>query len=199
MKYLSALAPLFVYSYLRFFARPQLLALFGPNGDYWFEVLFCILALILHFKRILFLFNKRLIKLYTLSLAGGFLTLLGAKLFKLTIPFDLTEFSNIMLLVLWGPILEEFLFRFALYWPLHAGLGKVIAGLITSLFFSYCHFHAYFLVPRNLKSFVIYQTIYTFIIGYWWVEEYQKERNLVAPLGMHILFNFGFYLGLLLI
>lgn len=200
MGYLSAFAPILVYSYLRFFSRPQLLALFGQNGDYWFEVAFCGLALMLYWRQFKVKLRTNFYKLYGCSLIGGLLTLLiGKKLFGLVIPFQIKESSNILMLILWGPILEEFIFRFSLYWPLRTTVNKRWSAILTSLFFSYCHFHAYSLVPDTLKSFIIYQAIYTLVVGYWWVKEYQKEQNFLAPLGLHIFFNFGFYLGMILL
>lgn len=198
MRYFSAFAPLFVYAYFRFFARPQLLSLFGPHGDYWFETGFCVLALLLFYSKIKIKFEFSLLKKFGISLGLGTITLVIAKLLGILIPFQIDTPFSILMFVLLGPILEELLFRFSLYWPFESILPEKITAFLTATFFSYCHFNAYFVVPDTIKVFVLYQTFYTFLIGLWWIKIYQKDQNIVSPIGLHIFYNLGFYLGILL-
>ncbi|MBI3534181.1 MAG: CPBP family intramembrane metalloprotease [Deltaproteobacteria bacterium] len=100
------------------------------------------------------------------------------------------------LLLFVGPVLEEFLFRQA-FWSLFRRALRTQKGawIATALVFAFGHFFAYFFVPPELKSFVIYQTTYAFGLGVWWGYGIYKTGAISYTISLHFLFNFGFFIA----
>jgi membrane protease YdiL (CAAX protease family) len=113
----------------------------------------------------------------------------------LIIPFDLTSGITILFLLLVGPILEELVFRYAL-WEVSTKIfnQKFFPLLFTSGIFSFSHLYAYWSVPNELHSFVIYQAVYTFLLGLALGFFRRKYRSLLLPVIAHFAFNLGFYI-----
>lgn len=113
------------------------------------------------------------------------------------VPFDFSRKQTYLWLVFIGPIIEELIFRHSLYIPLKIILkkSKWIAIIITSAIFSYAHGRVLFdllAVPLAIKYFVIYQCLYTFILGLLWGYLREKRNSLVLAIIMHMGFNLGF-------
>lgn len=171
---------------------------FHPYGNYIFDLSFVIFFLIkmsseIHFKGG---WGKSSFIQYGLSLISGFLVYKAALHFKIAIPFDLKGTEVLLFLLIIGPILEEFIFRFCILYLLRTiSSSKFLIILFSSLLFSLSHFVAYFDVPKSIGIFVIYQSAYTFLIAIWWGYSYIKSKSLTIPCFLHIFFNFGFYLA----
>ena len=168
----------------------------STHAIYFFEVIWVALVCII-FKNVGFAGK------WTLNTAGGVVALLPlgwtthffARQQGMLIPFDFRSSETILFLLLIGPVLEEFVFRGAMWKLIEAWCSKsFVLILLTSLIFSYSHYQAVFSVPEEYKSFIYYQTAYTFILAFIcaWL---RLSTGLIAAIVAHLLFNFGFWLG----
>jgi membrane protease YdiL (CAAX protease family) len=66
---------------------------------------------------------------------------------------------------------------------------------ITTLLFAAGHFAAYWFVPNQFRSFVIYQTVYVTLLGA--ATGWRRFRTdcVSSAIFVHFGFNFGFYLA----
>ncbi len=191
---------LFTYLIVRFLLIGKLDALL-PYGSYLFELFFVAVTIRLYWQdfRIKFKPNKTFLIELLLALIAGFIVYKMAGWAKIAIPFNLSDHTTIILLLFVGPILEELLFREAL-WNL---LEKVFCCSVTtlilsSLLFSFGHFFAYFSTPEYVHNFIYYQSLYTLLIALWWGYRKMRTKEITTPIIMHAVFNFGFYLAFLI-
>jgi membrane protease YdiL (CAAX protease family) len=194
-KFLAA-SLLTIYVLLRY-VFPQTLDQFGQYATYAFEVIFCANAVYI-FRGQLTLrisYRKEMIWHGLATLVAGFAIFSLAAPVGLSVPFNLRDLELIFLLVIFGPILEEFIFRFAFWHALSELLTPKLVLPLTTLIFSYSHFAAYFLVPEDFKGFVLYQSSYTRLLGWWLGNRYRKYGSLGVTILYHMLFNLGFLLG----
>ncbi|MGE4233004.1 MAG: lysostaphin resistance A-like protein [Bacteriovoracia bacterium] len=172
---------------------------FGAYASYAFESLFCIVVIATFFRNKFKLFSKPskfVVAQIILAPAIGYLIYSVMVTFRMAFPFDLRNSELIVLLLVVGPILEEFIFRQALFFPLEDLLKKpILAVFSTAAIFSFSHFYAYSFVPDQIKSFVLYQTGYTLFLGLWWGSLYARTRAISWTILAHIGLNFGFWLG----
>src|SRR6185312_3458442 len=86
------------------------------------------------------------------ALLAGFVVYKSALRIGLTIPFDLSSKELLCLLLVIGPVIEELVFRGAL-WELFSCFTRSGCGLVavTSLVFSFAHFFAWWSVPAFLR------------------------------------------------
>lgn len=188
-----------VYLCLRYGLTAQVDAM-GPYTGYLLELMVVAFSLAV-FRRHFFvswrLSRGMFIQMFASLLLGGAIAQ-TAKYLDLPIPFDPSNKQTVAFLLLLGPVLEEFIFRFALWHSfLVLGSGAIGTWLLTSALFSYGHFHSYFFVPGNWQGFIIFQTLYTLAAGLWWGWSYKKTGNLAHPIVLHIVFNLGFFLAML--
>lgn len=111
-----------------------------------------------------------------------------------TVPFELSGGETIFFLLVVAPVLEEGLFRFLLWTPI-ARMNGGAALVVTSVLFSYSHYHAIAFVPADYHAFIYFQTIYTFILALGCGAMMLKHRSLSGAVLMHFMFNLGFYAG----
>ncbi len=168
---------------------------------YIVDISFVLISLVIYWQNLRFKFKLKTVNSFYLILsviAGMSVYFLAVKnLFM--IPFDFSHIKNIMLLILLGPLLEELIFRFSLWVPLMRIIkNKKIVILLTAFVFSYAHYQVIYLLPKDLYSFIYFQTFYTFILGIFWGWRLVKTSNFLSPLLLHIFFNTGFYFGYLL-
>jgi membrane protease YdiL (CAAX protease family) len=200
---LTALAIIVFYFVVRFGFLKQLdhLSLYGT---YYFEALFVATVVFFHRDQLKLKLKANLPLLRDAFICWG----LGLGVFAIAhscnipIPWDLFDKETIIFLLLIGPILEEFLFRQALWRPTEVLFSlknkrttTVITVVVTGLFFSFGHFHAYFGIPEFLKIFILFQTAYTFLMALWWGARYAQTGILSVPIILHMMFNFGFWIG----
>ena len=119
-----------------------------------------------------------------------------AKIIDTPIPFDFNNPELIIFLLLIGPILEEFIFRFFLWLSIKSIIKNILLQyFISASLFSYAHFHSYWFVESEFHTFIIFQTTYTFFLGLICSYVVQKWKSLPYAILIHILFNFGFYIA----
>jgi membrane protease YdiL (CAAX protease family) len=173
---------------------------FGPYTSYLAEAIFILLATVFYVSRLKLRFSLSKSYLLQLPLAvlSGFIIYKGAGILGLTIPFDLKSQETVVFLLFIGPLIEEGLYRHALWFPLQDIFGNRFLVVIgTAVIFAAGHFAAYYGVPAVLQSFVIYQTAYVLVIGIWWGIVRAQKDSVAATLPLHVLFNLGFYFGFL--
>jgi membrane protease YdiL (CAAX protease family) len=186
-----------VYLVVRFGFTTQLDAL-GEYASYLFEVCCVALAIGLSPRSLgdIFCFRRSILLGGTVSLIAGFGILKAATSLGFLIPFDLTGMETILLLLLFSPILEEFIFRFFLWQPVESLTQKpVLAWIGTSVVFSYSHLHTMWFVPADIHPFIIFQTIYTLFLGFFCGYFVYKYKTLLGAILVHFFFNLGFYLA----
>lgn len=167
-------------------------------ASYAFECVFVGLVWFLYRDQIkLFKFYfKQLISDFLIPILSGFAIYKLAVYSLIPIPFDLKSLETIILLTTFGPILEELIFRMALWEPLKNIFTKTSHVIILStILFAVGHLQALWFVPESLRSFVIYQTLYVIILGLGAGWRRSESQSLFAPILLHISFNFGFYLA----
>lgn len=169
----------------------------SPYYAYGFEILFVAVALLVYRGRCGFRLNPGQLWLpFIFLFVGGWAIYELAIYANLTIPFDLQGGETIFLLLILAPVLEELLFRFALWEPAKDLWKKDSTVLIaTTAFFSFGHLTALWTVPVEYRSFVLYQTLYVVVLGLacGWVR--LAANSLAAPMLLHFAFNLGFFLA----
>lgn len=130
------------------------------------------------------------------ALVGGFAIYHAAAWISVPIPFDLSAKETIFLLLVVAPLLEEAIFRLAL-WEALAELvpNPWFITSVTTLLFSFGHFSAYFYVPEEYKNFLLYQTGYVIFLGIAASIARIRSNTFLAPMLVHFGFNLGFLLG----
>ena len=164
---------------------------------YLFEVLW-VLAILLIYRSFEWFSKKKILRWLTIALLAG---VLGAwvQLYAfhsgITIPFDYENKDTLLLLLLVGPLQEEFVFRLGL-WKVFSDLiaNKWILILITTLFFSYSHYDMIAVLPASMHDFIKFQAKYTFLLGI--ICGYLRWNfGMAATILAHLLFNLGFWLA----
>jgi membrane protease YdiL (CAAX protease family) len=163
---------------------------------YLFELFFILIAISIFKNKFKITSANGKTKHYLRYLAGGFITIIFCKLFGTKIPFDLNSGGIIVLLILIAPLLEELIFRFSL-WQCFESLDKTkkYALILTSSLFSLAHFKSVLLIAPGFLTFVTFQSVYTLILGHRLGLRYQKNRNVLEVIILHMLFNLGFLIG----
>jgi membrane protease YdiL (CAAX protease family) len=132
----------------------------------------------------------------TLSFFLGLIVFHLAKPMKLFVPFDFKSNETLVLLLVVAPILEEAIFRMAL-WDAFRQFTKNHFALIaiTSFLFMAGHLSAYWFVSDEYKGFVLYQAAYVVLLGFLTGVSRLKTESLNSPVLTHFVFNFGFFLS----
>lgn len=170
----------------------------SPYASYAFEFSFVALTGWYYRKRIHF-FNFHWTHLFSdfiLPLGAGFGIYKLAVFSLLPIPFDLKSSELIFLLLFVGPLLEELIFRMAL-WEIIQDLipKKAFVLILTTLLFSFGHLQSLWAVPAELRAFVLYQSLYVILLGLGAGWRRLESKSLLAPMLIHCTFNLGFFLG----
>jgi membrane protease YdiL (CAAX protease family) len=194
---LFALIFLVAYGAFRFIWT-EILDSIHNYASYVFEVVFVVVTLKLlpNPEKEKSVPGRKLVRDFAISSIAGFIVFKLANVFSLPIPFDLSSTMNLLLLLLIGPILEELLFRGALWRLFRTMISKASAIMvITSVLFSLAHFTAWFRVPIDLQPFILFQTGYTLLLGLYCGLRRSQTLGISAPVFCHLGFNLGFYLG----
>jgi len=137
-------------------------------------------------------------------LFAGFIVEALAHIFKLPIPFRIETsplaWDFIILFLIIGPLLEELIFRWAL-WDMLKRIHPLpnVRLLVTSALFALAHLLAWATVPEELHSFVAFQGFYTFCLALALGAFRLRARSVWVAFLFHALFNLGFGLGLVLL
>jgi membrane protease YdiL (CAAX protease family) len=182
------------------FGLEQELDQLGPYSTYFFELGFVAFATGYYRNRLKLSLPSlsRTIGDSAIGLFGGYFAYKFTRPLSITVPFQLNEAQTLLFLLLIGPLLEEALFRLAIWEPL-SDLIKTPKVLIavTSTVFSLAHFFPWWTLPDKLHSFILYQTGYVFFLGSYCGLRRQQTQSILIPILIHLCFNFGFYLGYL--
>jgi membrane protease YdiL (CAAX protease family) len=163
--------------------------------SYLWDIVFTVMAYFWCRQPLYFRFqDQRLLALYaavTLSLAV--LAIIIMNLIGVTHAFSMLDHLFIEMVVV-APILEELVFRLAFGLATQeTSLPERKQALINAGIFSFAHLIAYFVVPDVFKGFIIAQTFYTFFLGYFCFQIFQKTRNILYSIFLHFIFNLTFY------
>ena len=188
----------FVGSYvvLRMAGDPLIWSQCSEYYSYFFEFGFSVLA---------FLYFRKQIRIWSLktkedSVAGFLAFVSGAGAFsiahamQIAVPFDFSSSETAFLILIVGPLLEEALFRMALWEPLRVLLGRdslVLAA--TTLLFALAHLLALWFVPEEFRTFVLYQSAYVLVLGAAAGWRRQRSEALLPAVLVHFFFNLGFF------
>ncbi len=186
-----------IYLIIRF-AFTQWLDTLGAYASYGFEVVDVSIAGFLAGHTFLkyFKITRPMLICSVGSLIAGFAIFRIAGFAGIQIPFDLRGTETLMFLLLVAPILEELIFRFFLWQPIEwLGRKPIIAWVVTSLMFSYSHLHSIWFVPKEIHTFIVYQTIYTLFLGLACGFFIFRNKSVAGAILIHFAFNLGFYLG----
>jgi membrane protease YdiL (CAAX protease family) len=112
------------------------------------------------------------------------------------IPFEFNSYATLFLLLIVAPILEELIFRFALWEAVSDYVkSEELQIWISSLLFALGHLVSMYLLPPDYRPFVLYQSVYVIILGFGVSQMRIKTGSLTGSILIHFLFNLGFYLG----
>ncbi len=133
---------------------------------------------------------------FLLPLLMGFAVHRLALFAHIPIPFDLSGWETRFLLLALAPVLEELIFRGALWEGLRA-LVKTNSNILilTSAVFAVGHFQALWSVPESFRSFVLYQTLYVLVLGLAAGWRRIVTDTVLSPMLIHFSFNLGFFLA----
>ncbi len=167
------------------------------SASYGFDVLFVLIVFLLNRK--LNLIGK--IKLSSLSFKLVF-TFIFSSLCLVFIHFSAvkTPFSfvdNLFLqMIILAPLIEEFVFREGFY-SLQERLsfkGNTLL-LVNSILFSLSHYSGTLLIPVEFHSFIYFQMLYTFPLGWICAKSRELSGGIFEPILIHFTFNLVFYVG----
>jgi membrane protease YdiL (CAAX protease family) len=173
----------------------------NPLYSYLFEVIF--VSLVYWFYRTkknikLFAFENKLQSVNRLIpwLPIGYIVYRLAVKAQIVIPFEFNTATNILLLLVVAPILEEFIFRLALWEAMdEISSNKELQIWVSSILFSVGHLISMFILPPEYRQFILYQAVYVVILGIGSSKMRQESKGIIGSILVHFLFNLGFYLG----
>lgn len=168
-----------------------------PWAAYSFEIAFVFAATYFYRKRLRFKISLRPLVLgVVLSLLSGFAIYKLITSAGLEVPFDFQSREFLFLLLVFGPILEELIFRMALWEPSVDWLKKQEYALIlTTILFSLGHLQAFWSIPLMYRPFVLIQALYVILLGLGCGYAKIKTNSLSGAVAVHLGFNAGFYLA----
>ena len=134
--------------------------------------------------------------LFVALASGGLICKLIASA-GIAIPWDVNQLEVVFLLLLLAPVLEELIFRYALWELLKLPRFTVAERIVwSSGIFSLGHFVAFLTIPEMFKPFLVCQVLYVILLGLACGYERERSRGVLGPILIHFCFNFGFYLSL---
>lgn len=184
------------YVVLRLVADPFFWRNISEFYSYAFEMGFVGIAWFIFRKQVNLLRNLTKVDGVALLVAifSGFLVFRAAGWMHVPIPFDLSAALTIVMLLIVAPILEELIFRMALWQALGSFIeAGWIVLLATTVLFAAGHFAAYWFVPQQFQGFVMYQTFYVVLLGIAAGWRRLQSGSVVAAVIVHFGFNLGFF------
>ena len=191
-----AVVLLAVFMGVSFFASASLDAI-SAYASYGFDALF-VIAVSLIYRKLEWKTETFTLGFWVavfFSLAFGFAIYEFASPLGLPIPFPMRDAETLFLLLLVGPVLEEFVFRSAL-WRLGSEIIKApwFSYLFTSVLFAFAHYQMIQIAPAEYQGFIRYQAVYTLGLGLL-AGGVRLHFGLLGAILIHLAFNFGFFLG----
>jgi membrane protease YdiL (CAAX protease family) len=165
-------------------------------STYLIELIFIISVLIFYSKDIkkFLKWNSSFIKKAIIFLLFGGLSRFFIYLGGWSIPWDLNDPLTIFILLIIAPLLEESLYRGAIWILLSKMINgpKKILGLTSGLF-SLSHLYPIWFVDKRFAPMIYTQTIYTLILGLGCGQALLKHKSFGLSVLRHFMFNVGFY------
>tara|TARA_B100000212_G_scaffold339039_1_gene316683 strand:- start:276 stop:893 length:618 start_codon:yes stop_codon:yes gene_type:complete len=129
--------------------------------------------------------------------ALGCLSLFVLNYSGVEVPFKFLEHPIIQLLIL-APIVEEFVFRYALLGLyLQRIKSKNVGLLASSVLFSISHLPGMWHLPQEFAAFVYIQLGYTFCMGWIIGKARIRTGGVLEPIILHFIFNLLFYVAVI--
>ncbi|MCC7442547.1 MAG: CPBP family intramembrane metalloprotease [Bdellovibrionales bacterium] len=128
----------------------------------------------------------------------GFLICFAAGRTGIGMPFALDRGEAVFFLLAGSPILEELLFRMALFLPLAGILARRNTSVLiaaNAAMFAAVHWVSVFQVDAAVKPFVALQSVYALALGGLCAAWMVRTLSVSYPIVLHFLFNLGFYFG----
>lgn len=169
-----------------------------PFFSYGFEVIFVGLVMVFYrHKRPWFLPpQKQDLYVSLVLLLAGSLTYVAAGLLGMGVPYDLEAPMTIFFLLIVAPVLEELIFRLALWEGIRAISDQAFSTItISTLLFSIGHLVAYWVVPSSIQAFVLYQALYVIPLSVVISFRRHYANSVFSAMLLHFGFNFGFFLA----
>jgi membrane protease YdiL (CAAX protease family) len=187
-----------IYVLLRMVADPFFWRYVSEIYSYAFEIIF-VSATYFFFKEQVKVYrtpDRKDFQAASLMLLVGLVTYHGASLVHAPIPFDLSSSETVFLLLVLSPLLEELIFRMALWEAFEVLFKKNSLTLFaTTILFAAGHFAAYWFVPEQYQSFVIYQTLYAGFLGLIAGWRRMRSDSITSGVWIHFAFNLGFFIA----
>ena len=172
----------------------------SPYAEYGFEALFggVIFALYRNWEFKKGPFTLVACVAFLFALVCGFAVYEFTSVFGYSIPFQMKDPETVLFLLFVGPLLEEWVFRGAVWKLVEVITGTpLVSYLLSAVLFSYAHYHVINEVAPEYAGFVRYQAIYTLGLGLF-CGGMRMQYGWRAAWVTHVAFNFGFWLGALL-
>lgn len=188
---------LFISLYIlgRMIAEPFFWSQFSPYYSYLFEILFVTASIYtfhsdFRWKKL----PKKFTFIFLITFLTGLITFHSTKTLNLFVPFNFSSLDTVILLLIVAPILEEAIFRLALWDAFHQIIqNQYILILITTFLFMAGHLSAYWFVPAEYRAFVLFQSLYVIFLGLLAGFTRLKTSSVNGPILLHFAFNFGFF------
>lgn len=128
-------------------------------------------------------------------LVCAFLCVWLSKILGLKAPFKYLEQPFLQLLIL-APIIEELVFRGGFY-----KIGEKVRHphfnhSYNAVLFSISHLPAIWFLPQEFRSYIIYQLIYTLVLGWLCSKARERSAGVLEPVILHFIFNLVFYIAI---
>ena len=129
------------------------------------------------------------------ALTSGFAVYEFASVLGHTIPYDLNATETTLFVLLMAPLLEEWVFRGAIWRLIEKLIPQEWAPFVlTSALYSYSHYQIIGSVPELYQGFVHYQAMYTFGLALF-CGGMRMHFGLIGAVATHLAFNCGFWLA----
>lgn len=110
-------------------------------------------------------------------------------------PFKHVDSLFLQMLLL-APILEELVFRGAIYELFKLAEVKIwVNNLINSILFAASHAAGFFVLPKEFYPFLVFQMQYTFVLGHLCAKSRERTHGVLEPIILHFAFNLVFYVA----
>lgn len=160
---------------------------------YIFDLIFALSVYLIHKPKMSLRLTKGILpRLFAISVLA-FVTILISLQLNLLSPFRYVDNLFIQILIL-APIVEELVFRFALFEPFKLIIpNKNILFIFNGLLFSLSHGKALSVLPQDFHAFIYFQIGYTFLLGWICSKAKFKSGSILEPIVLHFVFNLIFY------
>lgn len=179
---------------IEYILRQKIDALFEYSG-YLAEITYIFITMFVfrdHIKTKKIVFNKNFNLLLISAFFFGYFSMFFAHRTEIVVPFDFNSKEVLIFLLLVGPIVEELLFREAIWTAFNIIGLKNGTVILTSLMFSFSHFYSVWSAPPVYEKFIMYQSVYTLILAFL-CAAVRIMSNVGGAILLHLVFNFGFW------